>query len=144
MKKMLSYANVRQIVLTLFLSLFITAAYAVPARPGQTRNLTLSDGTTVSAVLVGDEHGHYWLGSDGRAYQSTNGSAFYHAIDKQAAMESAAQRRTAANERRMKRMAAPGKVGHIVQAQGGVFETVVEGRRLRCQAGPGQQRQNNH
>ena len=111
MKKMLSYANVRQLVLTFSLLLFITAAYAVPARPGQTRYLTLANGTTISAVLVGDEHGHYWLGSDGRAYQATNGSAFYHAIDKQTVMERAAQRRTAANERRMKRMTAPGKVG---------------------------------
>ena len=37
-----------------------TAALAVPAKPGQKRMLTLTDGSQVEAVLVGDEHGHYW------------------------------------------------------------------------------------
>ena len=109
MKKMLSYANVRQIVLTLFLSLFITAAYAVPARPGQTRNLTLSDGTTISAVLVGDEHGHYWLGQDGKAYQDLNGDSFFQTVNAETIQQKARQRRVAANRQRMRsRAALPG------------------------------------
>ena len=30
---------------------------AIPATPGLTRTITLSDGTTMTARLVGDEHG---------------------------------------------------------------------------------------
>ena len=41
----------------LLLLLMAVAAFAVPAKPGITRILTLADGTTVNAVLVGDEHG---------------------------------------------------------------------------------------
>ena len=41
----------------LLLLLMAVAAFAVPAKPGITRILTLADGTTVNAVLVGDEIG---------------------------------------------------------------------------------------
>ena len=49
------------------LALMMVSAYAVPAKRGVTKVITFTDGTTVSARLVGDENGHYWLGADGKA-----------------------------------------------------------------------------
>lgn len=75
---------------TFFLLCFLllsTAANAVPARPGVRRNLTLKDGSTVSALLVGDEHGHYWLGEDGKGYRSNYG--VYEEIDLKSVQRSA-------------------------------------------------------
>ena len=87
------------------------ATLAVPAKPGLKRQLTLVDGTTVSATLVGDEHAHYWLGADGKAYQSA-GNDVYQSVDLQAVKQHGAQRRAAANQRRTRRLA-PRKVGEV-------------------------------
>ncbi len=84
-------------------------AFAVPAKPGITRLLTLSDGTTVKAMLVGDEYAHYWVGADGKAYLD-KGNNVYIPFDPQTAKEKGNQRRAAANQRRMQRMA-PHKTG---------------------------------
>ena len=51
----------KKIFLTLALTVVALAVSAIPAKPGIIRTLMLSDGTTVKAQLVGDEHGHYWL-----------------------------------------------------------------------------------
>lgn len=49
----------------IFLALLVTSSmYAAKARPGITQ-LTLSDGTTVSATLQGDENFHYYALADG-------------------------------------------------------------------------------
>ena len=87
------------------------ATFAVPAKPGLKRQLTLTDGTTVSATLVGDEHAHYWLGADGKAYQSA-GNDVYQSVDLQAVKQHGAQRCAAANQRRTRRLA-PRKVGEV-------------------------------
>ena len=91
--------------------MFAVLAFAVPAKPGLTRLLTLSNGSTVMATLVGDEHGHYWLGADGKAYQSA-GNDVYQSVDLQAVKQHGAQRRAAANQRRTRRLA-PRKVGEV-------------------------------
>ena len=91
--------------------LLAMATFAVPAKPGLRRLLTLTDGTTVSATLVGDEHAHYWLGADGKAYQSA-GDNVYQSVDLQAVKQHGVQRRAAANQRRTRRLA-PRKVGEV-------------------------------
>ena len=88
------------------------ALWAVPAKPGLKRVLTLTDGTTITAQLVGDEHGHFWLGQDGRAYQAVSGSDVFQLIDKTEVTKRAQTRRAAANQQRMRRLA-PRKVGSI-------------------------------
>ncbi len=88
------------------------ALWAVPAKPGLKRLLTLADGSQVTAMLVGDEHGHYWMGDDGRAYQAVSGTDVYQTIDKGEVAKKAQTRRAAANQRRMRRLA-PRKVGSI-------------------------------
>ena len=102
----------RRATIALLLSLVMNAAYAVPAKPGLQRTLNLTDGTTISAVLVGDEHGHYWLGTDGKAYQAVDGNDTYSVINKENVRARAQARRTAANQRRAKRLA-PRRVGTV-------------------------------
>ena len=79
------------------------AANAIPAKPGQTRQITLDDGTSVTALLVGDEYGHYWLADDGKAYMGVGHS--YVQVDRQAVQKRAQIRRNKANQRRTARLA---------------------------------------
>ena len=73
MKKLLLRGRQRWGILATLLLLAV-AAWAVPAKPGLTRLLTLSNGTTVTATLVGDEYGHCWKGADGKSYQAVAGT----------------------------------------------------------------------
>ncbi len=95
----------------LVLMLSALTASAVPAKPGLTKKITLSDGSQIVARLVGDEHGHYWLGQDGNAYKSMDGDV-YQRVDAQQVKQRAALRRQAANQRRLRRLA-PRKVGEV-------------------------------
>ena len=78
--------------------------WAVPAKPGQKRTLPLADGTTIEATLVGDEHGHYWLADDGKAYLSSSGKGFYQQVDARAIMAAAKERRAVASAQNRKRL----------------------------------------
>ena len=97
MKKLLS--------LLLFISL-ATILWAVPAKRGVWKTLKLSDGTEVRAQLVGDEHGHYWLGTDGQAYVQIEDDTLYQRVDAQNIQQKAKQRRQLSNVRRVKRLPA--------------------------------------
>ena len=104
--------NVRRSVMVFTMLMMAMVTFAVPAKPGLTRMLTLSDGRTVSAVLVGDEHGHFWRGADGKSYHLIAGTDTYQEVDGQEIMQKAKQRRAQTNQRRMKRMA-PQKIGSV-------------------------------
>ena len=104
--------NVRRSVMVFTMLMMAMVTFAVPAKPGLTRMLTLSDGRTVSAVLVGDEHGHFWRGADGKSYHLIAGTDTYQEVDGQEIIQKAKQRRAQANQRRMKRMA-PRKIGEM-------------------------------
>lgn len=95
----------------LFFLFFSVSAMAVPAKPGQKRQLTLADGTTVNAMLVGDEYAHYWLDADGNAYMTMTDNV-YQRVDLEAVKQRAESRRSVANQQRMRRMA-PRKVGGV-------------------------------
>ena len=71
----------KKFVCIFLLILTTVVALAVPARRGVTKTLKLTDGTMVTAQLVGDEHGHYWLTGDGRAYQRLTGLERYQQVD---------------------------------------------------------------
>lgn len=103
MNKRLSSSVTMRCVVTTLMFLIVTLVYAVPAKPGLMRLLTLSDGTTIHARLVGDEHGHYWLGDDGKAYQSFGET--YQLVDRETISANANQRRQEANQRRARRLA---------------------------------------
>ena len=112
MKKLSILQTAKREVALLVMLLVTAAVFAVPAKPGQSKLITLTDGTTVSATLVGDEFGHYWLGTDGRAYQALNGEEVYSVVDLQAVKQHASARRMAANQHRSKRLARR-KVGEM-------------------------------
>ena len=85
--------------------LFVTITMsAVPAKRGQMRTLTLTNGTTVQAQLVGDEFGHYWLTDDGVALRQSDTSERYEVIDRSAADNWAQKRRAVTNHQRSKRL----------------------------------------
>lgn len=112
MKMNVRLQQVRRGVALLFMVLLTAAVYAVPAKPGMTRLLTLTDGTTVKATLVGDEHGHYWLGADGQAYQASERADAFQLVDKADVTMRAQARRSFANQRRIRHLA-PRRVGEV-------------------------------
>lgn len=91
---------------------FASSTFAVPAKRGVTKELVLTDGTRVTATLVGDEHGHYWLAADGTAYQTIDGAQTFQPINVDVVKEKANAKRAAANERRLRRMS-PRRVGDV-------------------------------
>lgn len=94
-----------------FLLCLSVRIFAVPAKPGLWKLLTLTDGTTVDAMLVGDEYAHYWVDADGNAYQSENDDV-YKMVDLQAVRQRGKARRSVANKQRTRRLA-PRKVGEV-------------------------------
>ena len=107
----------RRVMMLMSLLMFAVLAFAVPAKPGLTRLLTLSNGSTVMATLVGDEHGHYWQGTDGKNYQLISGTTTYQEVNSQEVIQRAQQRRAQANQRRVRRMA-PQRVGDVGSIMG--------------------------
>ncbi|MCR5131816.1 MAG: M6 family metalloprotease domain-containing protein [Prevotella sp.] len=106
----------KKAILSIIMILAAVSVSAVPAKRGVIRTLTLSDGTTVSARLVGDEHGHYWLSQDGRAFISTGNQAvdsqdIFQQVSLEAISQRADIRRTQSNARRAKRLSSPKRVG---------------------------------
>ena len=102
----------KKFIVSLALTLVALSVSAIPAKPGIIRTLTLSDGTTVKAQLVGDEHGHYWLAQDGRAYQQQDGTAYFSEVSLSSVTTKAQARRSQSNVRRTKRLA-PRRVGEV-------------------------------
>ena len=70
----------KHIVVLFFLMFTTLAAYATPARPNFKKTLTLVNGKTIEARLVGNEYKHYWLGADGNAYTQQDGTELYKQI----------------------------------------------------------------
>ena len=88
-------------------------AFAVPAKPGLKRTITLANGQTVTATLVGDEFGHFYRGTDGKAYNQVPGQLYYQEVNAESLKTKANTRRAKTNARRSQRMKAPSKVGTI-------------------------------
>ena len=91
--------------------MMVLGASAVPVKPGQWKTLRLIDGTEIMAQLRGDEFGHYWLGTDGRAYSRTAETDFYHQVDAATIAQRSKARRAQANSQRMQRL--PRRVGTV-------------------------------
>ena len=84
---------------------------AVPAKRGVRQTLTLSDGTTISARLVGDEHGHYWLADNGRAYNKIDNAVYFTEVDAEAIKARASKQRASINARRVQHLQQQRRVG---------------------------------
>lgn len=72
----------------------VLAASAVPAKRGQWRTISLSDGSTVSAQLVGDEYMHLMQAADGTRYVLDGQTGLYTRLD-DTALSGMQQRATA-------------------------------------------------
>lgn len=103
MNNVLIKDEMKKLYLTLSLLLATLTVSAIPAKPGLTKTITLTDGTRIEARLVGDEHCHYWLAADGRAYQQ-DGDVCREA-DLQSLRQRAKARRQQSQQRRTARMA---------------------------------------
>ena len=86
----------KKILLIPILSLISIMMLAVPARRGVWRTLQLTDGSTVRAMLAGDEHAHFWQDADGNAYRQA-GDNVYARIDRATVADAAKVRRAKAN-----------------------------------------------
>ena len=67
-------------VLTALLAFTMIGAWAVPARKGLWRTVTLTDGTQVKVQLVGDEHLHFYQSADGTRYQQVDSTDTWQAV----------------------------------------------------------------
>ena len=54
--------------LTLSLSMMTAGTWAIPAKRGVWKTCTTTEGTEVSAQLMGDEYAHFWQSEDGTTY----------------------------------------------------------------------------
>ena len=104
----------KKILLTLSLMLLVTTAMmAVPAKKGLWKTITLVDGTEVRAMLVGDEHGHFWRAADGQTYAKQTGTSYYKAVNAKQIAAKAKVRRQQVNTQRVKRLKAARRAGEV-------------------------------
>ena len=68
----------QNILLITFFSVCISSLWARPAYPGL-HKITLADGSELMCRLVGDEHGHWFVSSDGR-YYDRNDTGQWHQL----------------------------------------------------------------
>ncbi|MDD7303841.1 MAG: M6 family metalloprotease domain-containing protein [Bacteroidaceae bacterium] len=77
--------------------------FAVPAKR-ITRTFTLADGKQITATLAGDEHGHYWKGTNGIRYELKSDGTLSPIVDSVARKARAQKRIQAKNTRRAQRI----------------------------------------
>ena len=88
----------KKTLLVLALLVLTLAANAIPAKPGLKKTITLADGTQIVATLVGDEHGHFYRGSDGKAYQMKGETGIFEEADEDAIIAKAQTRKMKARK----------------------------------------------
>lgn len=103
------------------LSLLVTAVtmMAIPAKRGQWKTLRLANGTEVKALLVGDEHLHFWQTEKGDRYVvKDNGIA--ELADMEQMTSHAASRRGKLTQRRAPRRVTIGEQTHYTGQKKGI------------------------
>jgi immune inhibitor A len=85
--------------------LFVSGIQAMPARRNTSREVTLANGTKVTAFLKGDENGHWWETADGQyLVLDENGNAtVLSAFEKENKKQIISRRRQLSNDRRASR-----------------------------------------
>lgn len=82
-----------------FVMLFITAMmFAVPAKRGQWRTITLTDGSKVKVELMGDEFVKFYQAEDGRIFRKALNSQLYHQVTREEIGRIAQQQRAMTND----------------------------------------------
>jgi len=100
--------NLARVVAQMAFLLTTTVALALPAKRGQWRTLKLADGTTTTAMLVGDEWSHHYVAKDGTVYVEGATDGVFERADGANPSATAAAKRASANARRMARKATVG------------------------------------
>ena len=80
--------------------------FAVPAKRGQWRTVTLADGSEVRVELRGDEFGSFWQAEDGQRFIESARKGVYEEADIKAIASRAAQKRQAVSKQRTARTTA--------------------------------------
>lgn len=91
----------KKIIFLCMALLSLTSAWALPAKKGVVKELTLQDGTRLQATLKGDEHLHFWQDADGNAYKITDKGYAERITDMSAMVQKAQQRRAKVNAARL-------------------------------------------
>lgn len=108
----------RKLLLTLSLALMTVGTFAVPAKPGVWRTITLADGTEVRAQLSGDENTHFWATEEGKFYVETSDGNFAPFSMEQ--LKSTAASRAAQKPRKGMRRVTPGERTHFTGQKRGL------------------------
>ena len=87
--------------ISMLLSMAAMTAIAVPAKRGLWKTITLANGQTVKATLVGDEFGHFWKAEDGKIY--TKSGNFFKQADSEKVINRAKAMRRQENAKRTKK-----------------------------------------
>lgn len=96
----------KKTLLTFLAAVMTLAVMGIPAKRQKT-TLTLADGTKVEAMLVGDEHGHWYIDGNGAALQIKGGVARYMTSAEFAQLKETRMARVSeSNARRLARMEA--------------------------------------
>ena len=91
-----------------------TVSFAIPARPGIWKSITLSNGKVVRVQLMGDEFNKFYKSDDGQLYVPSGNT--YEQISAEALSLKATAKRQAMNEmhaKRRSRLARSGKSGYF-------------------------------
>ncbi|MBE6270655.1 MAG: M6 family metalloprotease domain-containing protein [Prevotella ruminicola] len=67
----------KHINLLLIMLIQVATASSIPARPGQWKLITLTNGSQIKAELKGDEFAHYWMSEDGKCFAETEEPGIY-------------------------------------------------------------------
>lgn len=100
----------KKTIATFVLAAIAATMWAVPAKRGIWKTVSLADGSQVRVELVGDEFGSFWRAADGTAYRKADGAAHFERADVQA-IAKAAQKLRAARKLRAPRRAPERTVG---------------------------------
>lgn len=106
----------KKLSITLLLFAMAAMTFAVPARRGLSKTVTLADGTKVRVELRGDEHGHYWQSADGVRYVASEMKGIYKVADMEAIRRNASARRKTMSAVRAKKMAKAAKTSGAAKA----------------------------
>lgn len=106
----------KKLSITLLLFAMSAMTFAVPARRGLSKTVTLADGTKVKVELRGDEHGHYWQSADGVRYVASETNGIYKVADMEAIRRNASARRKTMSAVRAKKMAKAAKTSGAAKA----------------------------
>lgn len=114
------------IILSILLSLVAMSCLAIPAKRIK-RSLTLADGTTVMATLVGDENGHWYVDDKGNALtEDSIGIAHYISqFEFESRNKAKTERMTMRNNSRKARLAKAKQMSSFITRGSG--ETIYEG-----------------